>query len=94
MKVVYRPIGTVRSPFSEAAGMPIQPSRARGIRGTVELEQRARASGCRRLWLMSTLNAVPFYQALGFERLRDAMHELPEGARLPCVEMNRPLGEA
>jgi len=38
MKVVYRPIGTVRSPFSEAAGMPIQPSRGRGIRGTVELE--------------------------------------------------------
>ena len=38
MKVVYRPIGTVHSPFSEAAGMPIQPSRARGILGTVELE--------------------------------------------------------
>lgn len=38
MKIVYRPIGVVRSPFSEAEGMPIQPSRARGIRGTVELE--------------------------------------------------------
>jgi len=38
MKVVYRPIGTVRSPFSEPAWMPIQPSRGRGIRGTVELE--------------------------------------------------------
>jgi len=38
MKVVYRPIGTVRSPFSEAAGMPIQPSLERGILGTVELE--------------------------------------------------------
>lgn len=37
MKIVYRPIGVVRSPFSEAEGMPIQPSRARGIRGTVEL---------------------------------------------------------
>jgi tRNA-Thr(GGU) m(6)t(6)A37 methyltransferase TsaA len=38
MKIVYRPIGVVRSPFSEAEGMPIQPSRARGIRGIVELE--------------------------------------------------------
>jgi tRNA-Thr(GGU) m(6)t(6)A37 methyltransferase TsaA len=38
MRVVYRPIGTVRSPFSEAAGMPIQPSRAQGIRGTVEVK--------------------------------------------------------
>jgi tRNA-Thr(GGU) m(6)t(6)A37 methyltransferase TsaA len=38
MKIVYRPIGIVRSPFSEAEGMPIQPSRARGTRGTVELK--------------------------------------------------------
>ena len=59
-----------------------------------ELERRARASGCRELWLMSTLNAVPFYEAMGFGRVGDAMHELPEGTRLPCVEMSRPLGEA
>lgn len=37
MKIVYRPIGIVHSPFSEAEGMPIQTSRAREIRGTVEL---------------------------------------------------------
>jgi len=75
----------------------VRPDRLRAGVGTAllqGLEQRARASGCRRLWLMSTLNAVPFYQAAGFERLRDAMHELPEGTRLPCVEMSRPLGEA
>ncbi|MDD4136438.1 MAG: tRNA (N6-threonylcarbamoyladenosine(37)-N6)-methyltransferase TrmO [Methanoregula sp.] len=33
----YIPIGTVRSPFSDIAGMPIQPSGARGIRGTIEI---------------------------------------------------------
>jgi tRNA (adenine37-N6)-methyltransferase len=38
MKVVYRTIGTVRSPFFEAEGMPIQPSRAREIRGAVEVD--------------------------------------------------------
>jgi tRNA-Thr(GGU) m(6)t(6)A37 methyltransferase TsaA len=31
----YTPIGIVHSPFSDIAGMPIQPSGARGIRGTI-----------------------------------------------------------
>jgi tRNA-Thr(GGU) m(6)t(6)A37 methyltransferase TsaA len=33
----YVPIGIVHSPFSDIAGMPIQPSGARGIRGTIEI---------------------------------------------------------
>ena len=33
----YMPIGTIHSPFTDIAGMPIQPSGARGVRGTVEL---------------------------------------------------------
>jgi tRNA-Thr(GGU) m(6)t(6)A37 methyltransferase TsaA len=36
-KIEYRPIGTVRSPFTEREGAPIQPSRADGARGTVEI---------------------------------------------------------
>jgi len=35
--VTYKPIGVVHSPFSETKGMPIQPSGAKGIKGTVEL---------------------------------------------------------
>jgi tRNA (Thr-GGU) A37 N-methylase len=34
-KIEYSPIGVVRSPFQEAEGTPIQPSRAKGIKGTV-----------------------------------------------------------
>jgi len=34
-EVVYRPIGIIHSPFKEPKGTPIQPSTARGIRGTV-----------------------------------------------------------
>jgi tRNA-Thr(GGU) m(6)t(6)A37 methyltransferase TsaA len=34
---IYTPIGIVHSPFSDIAGMPIQPSGARGIRGSIEL---------------------------------------------------------
>jgi len=35
----YVPVGTVHSPFSDIAGMPIQPSGARGIRGSIEIRQ-------------------------------------------------------
>lgn len=37
MQIVYRPIGVVRSPFTESAGVPIQPCFAQGVEGTVEL---------------------------------------------------------
>ena len=33
----YIPIGIVHSPFTDLVGMPIQPSGARGIRGTIEI---------------------------------------------------------
>ena len=35
----YTPIGIVHSPFSDLAGMPIQPSGAKGIEGTIEIRQ-------------------------------------------------------
>lgn len=37
MKITYRPIGVIHSPFKEIAGMPIQPTGAREVRGTVEV---------------------------------------------------------
>jgi tRNA-Thr(GGU) m(6)t(6)A37 methyltransferase TsaA len=36
--IKYKPIGIVRSPFKDVNGMPIQPTGARGITGTVEVE--------------------------------------------------------
>jgi tRNA-Thr(GGU) m(6)t(6)A37 methyltransferase TsaA len=39
----YLPIGFVHSPFTDIAGMPIQPSSARGVQGSVELDPRFRA---------------------------------------------------
>jgi tRNA-Thr(GGU) m(6)t(6)A37 methyltransferase TsaA len=35
--ISYKPIGIIHSPFSEIKGMPIQPSGAKGIKGTIEL---------------------------------------------------------
>jgi tRNA-Thr(GGU) m(6)t(6)A37 methyltransferase TsaA len=58
MEILLRPIGVVRSSFREAAGTPIQPSRASGTRGQVIVEERFRAGlqdliGFERIWLIS-----------------------------------------
>ena len=37
MEIDYRPIGVIHSPFTDIEGMPIQPTGASGIRGTVEV---------------------------------------------------------
>jgi tRNA-Thr(GGU) m(6)t(6)A37 methyltransferase TsaA len=37
MSIQYEPIGVVHSPFTSLEGMPIQPSRARGVQATVEV---------------------------------------------------------
>ena len=36
-RITYFPIGTIRSPFTDISGMPIQPTGARAVRGTVEI---------------------------------------------------------
>jgi tRNA-Thr(GGU) m(6)t(6)A37 methyltransferase TsaA len=38
MRIDYRPIGTIHSPFQELEGMPIQPAGARGVVGRVEVK--------------------------------------------------------
>lgn len=37
MKIEFTPIGIIHSPFMELEGMPIQPTGAAGIKGTVEV---------------------------------------------------------
>jgi tRNA-Thr(GGU) m(6)t(6)A37 methyltransferase TsaA len=36
--VIFHPIGVIRTPFTDVAGMPIQPTAALGIRGSIVLE--------------------------------------------------------
>jgi tRNA-Thr(GGU) m(6)t(6)A37 methyltransferase TsaA len=36
-EIRFRPIGVIHSPFKETKGMPIQPTGARGVAGTVEV---------------------------------------------------------
>jgi tRNA-Thr(GGU) m(6)t(6)A37 methyltransferase TsaA len=37
MEINYRPIGIIHSPFTDIEGMPIQPTGASGVRGTVDV---------------------------------------------------------
>jgi hypothetical protein len=43
------------------------------------------------LELMATLPGVPFYAALGFDRVEDATDVLPDGTPIRFVRMRRPL---
>lgn len=37
-EIRYNPIGIIHSPFKDINGMPIQPTGAKGIKGTIEIE--------------------------------------------------------
>ena len=39
-QIVFTQIGTIRSPFTDISGMPIQPTGARDVRGTVEISEK------------------------------------------------------
>jgi tRNA (adenine37-N6)-methyltransferase len=43
MTISYPPIGTIHTPFTEPTGMPIQPTGASGIRGTIEIQSKFQA---------------------------------------------------
>jgi tRNA-Thr(GGU) m(6)t(6)A37 methyltransferase TsaA len=56
-RFAFTPIGIIHTPFQEAAGTPIQTSRARGARGTVHVFEKYRAGlkdleGFDRVWLI------------------------------------------
>ncbi len=36
-KIIYRPIGIIRTPFTKNVGVPIQPSAAKGIKGRITI---------------------------------------------------------
>jgi tRNA (adenine37-N6)-methyltransferase len=73
VQMQLKPIGIIHSPFTEAAGTPIQPAVARGTEGTVEVfpefaEGLQDLDGFERIWLIhwfhqaapARLRVVPF----------------------------------
>lgn len=39
MQIAFTPIGTIHTPFTRLDGMPIQPSGARGVQGSIVIEE-------------------------------------------------------
>lgn len=67
---------------AEVTAVYVHPSVAReGVGSTIldALERRARDQGVRTLGLSSSLNAVPFYETHGYERVREYTHEFSSG---------------
>lgn len=78
----------------------VDPSVARQGVGTAlyeELEARARRRGATRLGLTASLPAVPFYEAMGYDRVREHDHEFSRhvdtGVTGTVVEMVKPLDD-
>ena len=64
MEFVMRPIGEIHSPFTDKRDTPIQPSRAKGARGTVRIEARFQTGlkdlvGFERIWLIYWFHKSP-----------------------------------
>ncbi|MBB3119090.1 GNAT family N-acetyltransferase [Pseudoduganella violacea] len=69
---------------------PEQGGRGVGRRLLAGLEARADALALARpLFLYAALNAVAFYEAVGFVRRRDAQYAHPAGMQLDCVYMDK-----
>jgi GNAT superfamily N-acetyltransferase len=54
-------------------------------------EDAARREGFRQLALLATLAGVPLYEAYGFRAVGERDAVLPDGVRLPCVAMEKPV---
>ena len=54
-------------------------------------EEAARREGFHRLVLMSTLPGLPLYRAYGFRALEELEISLPDGVKIPCVSMDKPI---
>ena len=54
-------------------------------------EDLARQQSVTEMQLKSTLNAVGFYEACGYVRIKESIHQNPFGLELTCVEMRKRL---
>lgn len=78
----------------EIVAVYVHPDHARhGVGSTIlaGLEGYARGVGLAEVTLTASLNAVPFYERTGYERVRPVVHETSTGVALDCVEMGKSL---
>ncbi len=93
---VFAGVGHVAPAEEEVYAVYVHPDHAREGVGTAlleELEAAARDRGCDRLGLTASRNAVPFYEAAGYERTGSVEHDPtgPHDVTLECVRMRKRL---
>jgi putative acetyltransferase len=54
-------------------------------------EEFAKQQGVSTLHLNSSLNAVAFYRACGYEKVGDGVHRLRSGRQMACIQMSKRL---
>ncbi|GAB6285141.1 MAG: tRNA (N6-threonylcarbamoyladenosine(37)-N6)-methyltransferase TrmO [Methanoregula sp.] len=62
----YVPIGTIHSPFTELAGMPIQPAGAKGVRGRIVIREKFLAGLCDLNGFSRIILLYPFHHSQGY----------------------------
>jgi putative acetyltransferase len=87
-------LGSVVIPASELRACYVVPEASRKGVGTAlvtEIERIANKNGVTRLELHSSINAEPFYAALGYEVIERGEHVLRSGLRMAAVTMVKSL---
>jgi putative acetyltransferase len=87
-------LGCIVIPNSELRACYVVPEAARTGVGTAivrEIERIAKENGVTRLELRSSINAEPFYTALGYEVVERGEHALRSGLRMAAVKMIKVL---
>jgi N-acetylglutamate synthase-like GNAT family acetyltransferase len=93
-------LGIFNSSKAEITALYVSPAEAGSGVGRailLEVEALARETGIQELRLKSTLNAVGFYEKMGYARIEQSAYVLPSGMELPFVVMAkklRPVGRA
>jgi putative acetyltransferase len=86
--------GFVDPATAELGGMFVHPKfqgQGLGRRILSALEVRAKRADLKSLWLISTLNAEPFYASAGFHSHGRSKWNHPNGFELDCVKMSKEL---
>ncbi|MBG0789618.1 MAG: GNAT family N-acetyltransferase [Desulfovibrionaceae bacterium] len=73
---------------------PDQSGRGVGSLILSHLEETARQHDVMELTVFATLNARGFYEGKGYNAIRPALHSLPNGLQLECIEMRKRLDSA
>lgn len=87
--------GHLAIPDREVTAVYVHPDHANvgvGSALLAALEGFARGRDIAELWLVASLNAVNFYERVGYERVGETTHETTGGVELDCVEMRKYLG--